>query len=35
MGAVNLGASAATLKAMGYKNARFVDGGFNGNRQTH
>lgn len=34
--AVNRGAlSAATLRAMGYENARFIDGGLNGYRKTH
>ena len=34
--AVNRGAlSAATLKSMGYRNAKFIDGGLNGYRNTH
>lgn len=34
--AVNRGAlSAATLRAMGYQDARFIDGGLNGYREIH
>ena len=34
--AVNRGAlSAATLKSMGYRNTKYIDGGLNGYRNTH
>ena len=34
--AANRGAlSAATLKSMGYRNAKYIDGGLNGYRNTH